>query len=446
MLGNFDLINEIYDNFSGNAAEIRLFIANFRKIIENIKLSELSEEQLAKLSSLVEAVIGRVPKSNSTATNRPFTSMQADIYFGLQWFLNECLSRNLHFERICRKILHLGLKPSVQHFSVDDEWLQVDLQLSSNTELVAADEIDEETLIRLAQRHSNCLRQILKNNTSSKRIIALFFDSHFDAELLPLLFNSKEVNFIGDKLARLPVLQLQSIPFDVMFPFSGALLLNALIEMGPAHPDQVTIKSFTEQFLRSNLSFSFDVHYCTLMSSFMVAYSEDHATGLDALFLNLAKSIFSTIEQSKAKIALCRGIAANVKRVISDLIDVLQQNLFYSQSNKLKWNILVALKAAVGVHELDYAALKSNWLSVLEGLENFKVALNYTQLLCSLASFNDEILISSKQDFEVLWNSNSKIKALLELFPDESVAESGEKLSNLLQDILGSSDWLKGGF
>ena len=213
--------------------------------------------------------------------------------------------------------------------------------------------------------------------------------------------------------------------------------------MGPSYPEHDAVKSFIEQFLISNASF--DVSFCTLLSSFMVAYADDHTAELDSHFLTFVKIMFVASDAFKSKIALCRGIAANIKNVDSGLVALLQQNLFQAQNNKLKWNILVALKAAVSIHDLDFPVLKAGWLQCLEELDNFKAALNYTQLLSNLATLNEEQLISSKQEFELVWNANSRLKSLSS-FPDESVAESAEKLSNLLQDLLGSSDWLKGGF
>jgi hypothetical protein len=443
MLGNFELIEESFEKFTQNAAEIRFFIANFRKISSSTDFNRLNEEQLRKLASLVEAVTGRM-KSHSNTSNRPYTSLQAEIAFGLQWFLNVNLQNSLKFPKVCRRIVHLGLKPTLQAYSVADEWLRVDLQLStSGGGLVAADEVDEETLVRLLQREPLNLAAILKNNPSSKKIISFYFESHFDAELLTLLDGSLEVSFIGDKLGRLPVLQLQKLDFSVLKAFATFSLLNSLIEMGSLHPDHEVIKGFTEKFLQSTSCD--DTVYCTLFSSFVVAYSEDHSAELDSHFLAFSKRNFATCDNYKCKIALCRGIAANIKHVDSELIRLLLQELFGCQSNKLKWNILVALKAAVGVHEPDFVELKANWLNVLEALDNFKVALNFTQLLCTLASFNDDTLITCKGDFEIIWNAHARSKSFGSV-ADESVAECGEKLSNLLQDLLGSSDWLKGGF
>ena len=204
MIGGFELIDEIYENFLRNSAEIRSFIGNFKKIACTTDLNELKVEQLEKLVCLIDAVIGRM-KSYPPPSNRPFTSLQADITFGLQWFLNECLQMNLPFFKTCRRILHLGLKPTGQGLSVSDEWLRIDLQMSSSAELVVLDAVDEETLCRLLKRDSSCLKQVLKNNPNSKRIISLFIDSFFDANLLSLLTGSAELDFIGDQLSRLSI-------------------------------------------------------------------------------------------------------------------------------------------------------------------------------------------------------------------------------------------------
>ena len=167
----------------------------------------------------------------------------------------------------------------------------------------------------------------------------------------------------------------------------------------------------------------------------------------DGSLFNLEKGILFTLESAdlfKSKTSVCRVIAQfwtkleRKDKITQLLLNLINENV----SNKLKWNIAIALMN-VEASETDILRIKEFWLKELIKFDNFKLILFYLKLLLKWSDSRD---LFDKDDFGTMWSSLNKLKSFIQgnadnlececEEDDNLVIENARKVEGLLKSIL----------